>query len=173
MVDESDRMIRLVNELLMLAHADAGRNLAKEPVAINPIIEETTRQANYLAQGRQIHLALDQDVDIQGDRDGLKQIILILVDNTIKYSQKDIRVTTELIEKQVIISVEDQGQGIPEEDLPRVFDRFYRSEENSIIQGFGLGLPIAKSLVEAMNGRIEIESSECLGSKVKISFPTA
>ncbi len=171
MVDESDRMIRLVNELLMLAHADAGRSLAKEPVAINPIIEETTRQANYLAKDRQIHLALDQEVDIQGDRDALKQIILILVDNAIKYSQKDIRVTSELTEKQVIISVEDQGQGIPEEDLHRVFDRFYRAEENSIIQGFGLGLPIAKSLVEAMNGTIGIESNVGKGSKVTVTFP--
>lgn len=171
MVDESDRMIRLVNDLLMLAHADAGRNLAKEAIAINPVIEEIAHQANYLAHDCQIQLALDQDVNIQGDRDGLKQIILILVDNAIKYSQKDIRVTTELIEKQVIISVEDQGQGIPPEDLARVFDRFYRVEENSFIQGFGLGLPIAKTLVEAMNGTIGIESNIGVGSIVKIIFP--
>jgi signal transduction histidine kinase len=171
MVDESDRMIRLVNELLMLAHADAGRSLAKEPIAINPVVEEITRQANFLAQDRKINVQLDHDVDIQGDRDAFKQILLILIDNAIKYSQQDIRVITQISDKQLVISVEDQGQGIPEEDLSRVFDRFYRAEDNSIIHGFGLGLPIAKSLVEAMNGMIEIESRLGIGSVVKITFP--
>lgn len=171
MVDESDRMIRLVNELLMLAYADAGRSLAKEVISINPVIEEVVRQSKHLDQKRQVNLALSGDSAILGDRDALKQIILIILDNAIKYSQKEVLVSSGIVAKQVTISVQDKGQGIPEEDLSKIFERFYRGEENSLIQGFGLGLPIAKSLVEAMGGKILIKSQVGDGSTVEISFP--
>ncbi len=171
MVDESERMIRLVNELLMLAHADAGRSLAKEAIAINPVIEEVVRQSKHLDPNRKIILALCEGPIIQGDRDALKQIVLILLDNAIKYSTEDVHIISVCQDKQVTISVKDKGQGISTDELTRVFDRFYRGEENAIIQGFGLGLPIAKSLVEAMDGTIEIDSQLGVGSVLRISFP--
>ena len=164
-------MIRLVNELLMLAHADAGRSLAKEVIAINPVIEEVVRQSKYLDPNRKVILALCEGAVIQGDRDALKQIVLILLDNAIKYSTEDVYIISVCHDKQVTISVKDKGQGISGDDLTRVFDRFYRGEENAVIRGFGLGLPIAKSLVEAMDGTIEIDSQLGVGSVVSISFP--
>lgn len=170
MVVESDRMIRLVNELLMLAHADAGRSLAKEEVSVNSVIEDVVRQSKHLDPNRQVNLAITGEPVIKGDRDALKQIILIILDNAIKYSQKEILVTSGLDGQNVKISVQDKGQGIPEEDRTKIFERFYRGEENPVIQGFGLGLPIAKSLAEAMGGTIEIESHLGEGSTVTVSF---
>jgi signal transduction histidine kinase len=164
-------MIRLVNELLMLAHADAGRSLAKEKIRINPVIEEVVRQSKQIDQNRQVTLVISGNPVILGDRDALKQIVLIILDNAIKYSQKEVMVTSRVDGQQVMLSIQDQGQGIPEEDLTKIFERFYRGEENSVIQGFGLGLPIAKSLIEAMNGSIAIESQLGRGSTVSVSFP--
>ena len=92
MVDESDRLIRLVNDLLLLAHADAGRSLAKEPIEIHPVIEETARQVRLLDPNRQINLDIPTELEIIGDRDAFKQVMVILLDNAIKHSDGDIDV---------------------------------------------------------------------------------
>jgi len=173
MVDESDRMIRLVNDLLMLAHADAGRSLVKEPNVINDVIEETVRQANHLDKDRKIITNLSPNLSFMGDRDAFKQVLLILLDNALKYSNVDILVQAEAIGSLVKIHVKDKGKGIPPEELDHIFDRFYRTEESAAVPGFGLGLPIAKSLVEAMSGTISIESEIGKGSTVSVAFPAA
>lgn len=173
MVDESDRMIRLVNDLLMLAHADAVRSLTKENIAVNQVIEETVRQAKHLDKGRKIKTNLSPDLSIMGDRDAFKQVLLILLENALKYSEKEISVEAQAIDKQVVIRVQDHGKGIPPEELEHIFERFYRAEDAISIPGFGLGLPIAKSLVEAMNGMISIESVVSQGSIISISLPAA
>jgi signal transduction histidine kinase len=170
MVDESDRLIRLVNNLLMLAHADARRSLQKEPIVIYSVINEVVRQAMLLEKDRIMHLDIGEEIAIIGDRDAFKQIILILVDNALKYSESDIFLQVVKVEDEVQIQVQDQGNGIPPEELVHVFDRFYRSEEIAVVPGFGLGLPIAKSLVEGMGGTITIESSVGKGSTVIVSF---
>jgi signal transduction histidine kinase len=171
MVDESDRMIRLVNGLLLLAHADAGRSLAKENIAVTEVIEETIRQVNHLEMDREITTNLSPRLSILGDRDAFKQVLLILLDNGLKYSEDMVTICTRLLGGQVVIQVEDRGRGIPAEELAHVFERFYRAEDTATIQGFGLGLPIAKSLVEAMDGEIAIESVIGKGSILSITFP--
>jgi signal transduction histidine kinase len=93
------------------------------------------------------------------------------LDNSLKHSQGSIRVTAGTEGEQVAISVIDQGPGMPPEILQHVFDRFYRSETVSKVPGFGLGLPIAKALVEGQGGKIEIESLPENGSVVKMVFP--
>ena len=171
MVDESDRMIRLVNDLLLLAHADAGHSLAKDRIRINQVIEELVRQANQLDKEREIIIELSFNPSILGDRDAFKQIMLILLDNALKYSEDKVTIRTRLLSRQVVIQVEDRGRGIPSEALAHVFDRFYRAEDTATIPGFGLGLPIAKSLVEAMGGEIAIESEIGMGSRLSVTFP--
>jgi signal transduction histidine kinase len=170
MVDESDRLIRLVNDLLLLARADAGRALAKEPVDVSTVLEETCRQARQLDPGRHVQPTLHSGLQILGDKDSLKQILLIALDNALKHSTKDINVSAERKGSSVEIRVQDFGEGIPPEKLERIFDRFYRGADESTIPGFGLGLPIARALVEAQGGEIVMESKVGEGSTVILRF---
>ena len=170
MVDESDRLIRLVNELLLLARADAGRSLAKEALDASTVLEETCRQAHQLDPQRNINLNVPEKLFIRGDRDAFKQVALILLDNALKHSNGNINVTAKQLGKQVEIRVQDFGEGIPADKLEHVFDRFYRGDDTSTIPGFGLGLPIAKTLVEAQGGEIILESEVGKGSVVILRF---
>ena len=172
MVEESDRLIRLVNDLLLLAYADAGRNLAQEQIELQPIIEETVRQVRLIDPEREIKLDVPSNLEIMGARDAFKQVILILLDNAIKHSDSNIDVSAQLKAAQVEIRVQDYGEGIAPDVLEHVFDRFYRGEDRAIVPGFGLGLPIAKALVEGMGGEISIESELCKGSVVTSKFLT-
>jgi two-component system, OmpR family, sensor kinase len=95
MVSESDRLIRLVNNLLVLARADAGRSLVKEAVDVSPIIAETCRQAHQLDPKRKISVEINQDLIVQGDRDAVKQTLLILLDNALKHSGGDVAISGE------------------------------------------------------------------------------
>ena len=173
MVEESDRLIRLVNDLLQLARADAGRALAKEPVEVSLVLEETVRQANQLDPQRTIQLQADPGLKILGDKDALKQILLIALDNALKHSTGNINVHAVQKASSVEIRVQDFGEGIPPEKLEHIFDRFYRGDEASTIPGFGLGLPIAKALVEAQGGEIKLESKTGQGSVLSLRFPAA
>ena len=173
MVDESDRLIRLVNDLLLLARADAGRNLAKEPVDVAAVIDETARQAHQLDPPRKIDLDISPNLSILGDRDALKQILLIALDNALKHSSGAIQVTAQQKSVWVEIHVQDFGDGMTPEKLEHVFDRFYRGDEDFTIPGFGLGLAIAKTLVEGQGGEIQMESQLGKGSTVVLRFHSA
>ena len=96
--------------------------------------------------------------------------MLILLDNALKHSDGEIDITVELVGVQVEVRVQDYGPGISPDKMEHVFDRFYRGEESPIAPGFGLGLPIARSLVEGMDGMIVIESKEGEGSNVILRF---
>ncbi len=169
MVDESDRLIRLVNDLLLLARADAGRALAREPLELPDLLDECCRQARQLDPQRKIQLEAAAGLQILGDRDALKQVTLIALDNALKHSTGDIRVTAQKLGKRVEIRVQDFGEGIPPEKLEHVFDRFYRGND-STVPGFGLGLPIAQTLIEGMGGEIRMESEVSKGSVVILRF---
>jgi two-component system OmpR family sensor kinase len=170
MVDESDRLIRLVNDLLLFARADAGRGLVKEPLELLDMLDETCRQARQLDPQRKIQLDAPTGLKILGDRDAMKQVLLIALDNALKHSTGDIHVTAKKQGAQVEIRVQDFGEGIPPEKLEHVFDRFYRGDDASTIPGFGLGLPIAKTLVESQAGEIVMESEVDKGSVVILNF---
>ena len=173
MVDESDRLIRLVNDLLSLARADAGRSLAKGPVDVSEVIDDACRQARQLDIQRQIQVDADLNLKILSDKDALKQILLIALDNALKHSTGDIHVSTRSQGKQVQIRVQDFGEGIPADKLDHIFDRFYRGEGGTAIPGFGLGLPIAKSLMEKMDGEISMRSELGKGSVLILGFRSA
>jgi signal transduction histidine kinase len=100
----------------------------------------------------------------------MKQIMLILLDNALKHSTGDIHVSAEKQGVQVVIRVQDFGEGISPEKLEYIFDRFYRGDDTSTTPGFGLGLPIAKTLVEGQNGEIVVESELSKGSVVTLRF---
>lgn len=171
MVEESDRLIRLVNNLLLLARADAVKNLAKVKIDVRPIIEEACRQVQQMDSQREIRLNVADNLHVMGDRDALKQVLLIALDNALKHSIGNIEVFAETIDGEVEIRVQDHGAGIAPEILAHAFDRFYRGADNPATQGFGLGLPIALSLVQGQGGSIRLESQPGEGSQLIIRFP--
>jgi len=99
-----------------------------------------------------------------GDRDALKQVFIVALDNAMKHSSGAIEVTSKKLGRQVEVRVQDHGDGIPSEKLDHVFDRFYRGEESASVSGFGLGLSIAKNLTERLGGEIEMQSEVGKGS---------
>lgn len=171
LVEESDRLMRLVNELLVQARADASRNLAVEELPVRPLLEETCRQAQQVDPHRTILLHETDNLTVLGDRDAFKQIFLILVDNALKHSDGNIEVNARRKDGEIEFRVQDHGAGIPPEQLEHIFDRFYRGEEAGSTEGFGLGLSIAKSLVEAQGGVIAMESQVGRGSCAILRFP--
>jgi signal transduction histidine kinase len=172
MVDETDRMIRLVNELLEQARADSTKNMLLEPVNLKILLQDVVRQAKLLSEDRQISLDVPDDLSVMATKDALKQVMLILVDNAIKHSQRDIVLEAQRVEDEVEIRVIDHGKGLSPEELTHVFERFYRADRLSG-NGFGLGLSIAKGLVENMNGQISMASEIGVGTTVMLKFKAA
>ncbi|HEX7587865.1 MAG TPA: HAMP domain-containing sensor histidine kinase, partial [Anaerolineae bacterium] len=156
--DETERLIRLVNQLLMLARADAGRPVRREPLAVKPLLEDVCRQAQLLAPQRTIECVADRATTALGDRDAFQQVLLILLDNALVHTPEGARisVTADTDQQRVIIRIRDTGPGIAPELLEHIFERFYRGDVSRSGGGMGLGLSIAKELVEAQGGTLEV-----------------
>jgi signal transduction histidine kinase len=171
MVDESDRMIRLVNELLELAHADAGAKLRREAVPLEPLIEEITERAHARAPDRTVVSSTDRGVTAVGDPDALRQILWILTENALVHTTGPVQIVASTAGSQVWVAVHDQGPGIPAELQPRLFDRFYRGSASQSKPGFGLGLAIAKRLADAQDGTITVDSAAETGTMFTLELP--
>jgi two-component system, OmpR family, sensor kinase len=176
--EEAGRLTRLVGGLLLLTQADSGKlTLNKQPVELDTLLLEVFQEMHILA-GNKVNLKI-ADIDqiqFKGDRDRLKQVLLNLVGNAIQYTPQggDVRMGLARIGDQARIIVRDTGPGIPSEDLPYIFDRFYRAEKSrtrSSSPGFGLGLSIAKWIVENHGGTINVESKEGQGTTFAIWLP--
>ena len=126
------------------------------------------RQIKLLIPDRSITCAPLPDVAVVGDQDALKQVLLILVDNALKHTTGAITVTTEVVGENVAMSIHDTGPGIEPEVLPHIFERFYCGEGTP---GIGLGLAIAKTLVDAQDGTITADSQVGRGSTFTVNLP--
>jgi two-component system, chemotaxis family, CheB/CheR fusion protein len=159
---EAIRLGRLANDLLALARGDAGDGLHLERLELVPILEQTLREAAHLASGRSLEHLMLEPCTILGDADKLKQLILILLDNALKYAPEAGRVWLELkhSNSHAEIRISNTGQGISPYDLKRVFERFYRTDTSRSRQtgGTGLGLSIARWIAEQHGGTVELES---------------
>ena len=173
--DETERLIRLVNQLLMLARADAGRPVRREPLAIKPLLEDVCRQAQLLAPQRAIECVADRETTALGDRDAFQQVLLILLDNALVHTPEGARisVTTSTADQFVMIHIRDTGPGIAPELLEHIFERFYRGDVSRSGGGMGLGLSIAEELVRAQGGTLKVESEVGQGSVFTIRLPQA
>ncbi len=178
---EVDRMSRLVADLLLLAQAEAGIKLEKQPVELDTLILQVYRQAQLMSATRfptgervAIHLGHEDQAIIEGDPDRLKQLLLNLIDNALKYTPPGGHVTISLYHDQdwVRVSVEDTGVGIPPDVLPHIFDRFYRAQREGR-KGVGLGLSIARWIAEAHGGNLTVESQVGKGTTFTLWLPTA
>jgi len=175
MVEETDRLIRLTNDLLVLARSDAGRSLRSERIPIAPLVDDVCRQAKLLGEQCTIACQAVPDVSVLGDQDAIKQVLLILVDNALKYTPAGgtITIGAEKPDRVVNIRIADTGPGIAPDDLPHIFERFYRSDEARSGDGAGLGLAIAQELIEAQHGEITVKSEIGKGSTFTVSLPLA
>jgi signal transduction histidine kinase len=173
---ECERMGRLVTDLLALARADAGQVLARRPLMLDTLLVDVYQQARYQAPQVKLTIGDLEQVEMLGDADRLKQLLLNLVDNACRYTPAGGTVTLGLVERDGLASllVSDTGSGIPPEDLPHIFERFYRADHarNREIGGTGLGLAISQVIAEAHGGRIEVESEVGVGSTFTVHLPT-
>ena len=170
---ELDRMSRIVVDLLLLSQADAGLSLRMQQVELDTIILDVYRQAQVMANGVNIQLGHEDQALIQGDPDRLKQLLLNLVTNAIKHTPAGGKVTLSLYREPewVRVIIADTGRGIASTDLPHIFERFYRTENNGQA-GSGLGLSIAQWIAQAHGGQITVTSELGKGSVFTLWLPT-
>ena len=175
---EAGRLTRLVGGLLMLAQAESGKlPLNLRPVELDLLLTEVFQEMHILAGGKvRVHLNEIDQLMVNGDRDRLKQVLINLVANAIQYTPPngDVFLSLSKVGDQARILCRDSGPGIPTEDLPHIFERFYRAEKSRTrgkSTGFGLGLSIAKWIVEHHGGRIEVDSKEGQGTTFAIWLP--
>ncbi|AJG93065.1 HAMP domain-containing protein [Bacillus tropicus] len=177
---EVDRLNKLVLELLELSRAESEQMyaIAADPVHVNSILKQVTQNFAVLQTEFQFDTKLDGDAAyVSIPSSYLEQIIIIVMDNAVKYTKEDnqyICIESSVQAGKVKIRIIDRGAGIPEADLPFVLNRFYRVDKARSRKqgGNGLGLSIAKRLIEKYNGTIQIESKEGEGTIVTITLPT-
>lgn len=177
-VSETDRMTRLVSDLLLLSQADAGMlPMHCEPVDVAPLLTDVARSGNIMADGRvSVEASFKGELIVHGDADRIKQVLLNLVENAIKHTPDGgaVRLAGASTDAgMVLLSVSDTGLGIPPEDLPHVFERFYRVDKSRSRAhgGVGLGLAIARSIIEAHGGDIEVQSEVGVGTTFNVWLP--
>jgi heavy metal sensor kinase len=175
MSNEVGRLIRLTSNLLYLAHAEAGREIAHRPVELDALCLEVIYQARPLRNDVGLRLEHEEQVTISGDRDLLKQLILNLVDNAMKFSHQGGEVCVSLYEKDEAaeVIVADQGPGIPPNQLERIFERLYRgtNSQSTTVGGAGIGLAISRWIARVHGGDIRVESEVGSGSRFIVTLP--
>lgn len=174
---EAARMTRLVADLLVLARADAGLPLNQTDVEVDRVLLDVMGEARHLARGQRLEIREVQPAIVRGDRDRLMQLFLNIVENAIKYTPASGVVTVSLRRdgQYVVIEVQDTGAGISADDLPRVFERFYRADRARARDpgGSGLGLSIADWIVGEHKGAITLTSRLGEGTTATVRLPAA
>ncbi|HET6962572.1 MAG TPA: ATP-binding protein [Terriglobia bacterium] len=178
-LEEAERLSGTVGQLMELTQLDSGEiQLEKEVFDLTELVAMTVEQMKLLAEDKQIHLEtqLSPAIKVQGDRYRLKQVLLNLIDNAIKYCPTSTRIQIRLAQtdSSCVLEVKDNGPGIPKSDIQRLFDRFYRIDKarSREIGGSGLGLSICRSICEGHGGRIEAESEVGRGSTFRVTLPS-
>jgi len=175
---EASHMQSLISKLLFLARSDNGKMVInKKTIEMKPLIEEVVRETTLIAPDHKIELVQNHDVSLPADEALIKQMLRIFIDNSVKYTALggNISISTEQRESFLEIIIKDSGIGIPEQDLSRIFDRFYRVDKSRtrLTGGTGLGLAIARRIAEQHQCLIEITSRPEVGTTVRLKIPLA
>lgn len=175
--EEIVRLNKMVGDIEKLAKFESDNLvLSKDNVNISELVKRIIHNFEPDFKNREIALTFQgKNVKVLADRDKVSQVIINLISNALKYTQKggDVKVSVNENDKLAWISVKDNGAGIPEADLPHIFERFYRADKsrNRLTGGSGIGLTIAKAIVKAHNGNIEVKSKVNEGTEFIISLP--
>lgn len=177
---ESERLSVLVNDLLLLARADTGTfPLARTPLDLAQLSQQALQAHEAAALHRSVHLRYDGPTTfpLTADPTRLRQVLDNLLDNALRFAPTETAVTLTLtpLPGAVALTVEDQGPGITPDDLPHLFERFWRADASRAraTGGLGLGLAIVRSLIEAHGGNITVESAPGQGARFRVTLPTA
>jgi two-component system OmpR family sensor kinase len=172
---ESDRMSRLVEHLLTLAQADAGQHLDLAPVDLRSAIESVCRQAQVAHPDRTFRSVGITDATVRADIDAITQLLWILVDNAVKFTKPGGGVELGLaqLDSKALLTVADDGTGIPPDDLERIFERFYQADPARSNNGAGLGLSIARWIVEEHHGTVAVGNNTGPGCTFTVTLPLA
>lgn len=177
-LEEIERMSRIIQSLLAISRLDGGGETMKmAPLDLGELARSTVEQMHLLAEEKQIRMMtkIARGVVVDGDAARLKQVVVNLLDNAIKYTPHGGRVTLHVSREgeRAVLAVEDRGIGIPQESLPLVFERFYRTDKARSREsgGTGLGLSIVKSICVAHQGEVSVTSTEGAGSTFRVTLP--
>jgi two-component system phosphate regulon sensor histidine kinase PhoR len=175
--EETERLTRLITDILILSHIEQQTVLKKEKINVNKIVEDVYNLMKNTADVKKIKLSIEQDKvnTLIGDTDRFKQMLINLVDNALNYSETgdSVCIGTEGKADGIILWVKDTGVGIAKEQIPRIFERLYRVDKarSRSKGGTGLGLAIVKHIVLKFDGKISVESKLGVGSKFIIEIP--
>lgn len=176
-VSEAERMGRLLSDLLALARAESGIRLDFQPLPLEELLLECVRQQMHAAAGVRLTIGRVQQAPVMGDRDRLKELVLILLDNAVRYSPADGQVVVglEADGSQAVVTITDSGIGLRVDEIPHVFERLFRGAGARAIRpaGTGLGLAIARWIAEAHGGVISLTNRPEGGAEARISLPIA
>lgn len=176
---QSNRLKELVDDLIHISRLEEGMKLSKRYFSINQLIKDTINELSGITKRKNINLSFEteiQDVSVVfADAERIKQVLINLIDNSSKYTLENgnIIISTKKVDKCIHITVEDTGLGIPKEDLPRIFERFYRVDKTRSrdMGGSGLGLSIVKHILELHNSQVRVESEPGKGTKFEFNLP--
>lgn len=175
---ESDRLKRLIEDILLLSSIENKNNLVTENILLYDVFKEVYEMINYIAKDKNINISYnfeDEKIVVEAYGDYIKQLFLNLIDNAVKYTPPGGEVTINQYTKydEIVIEIIDNGVGIPKEDIDKIFQRFYRVDKarSRSVGGTGLGLAITKHIVNSLKGRICVESEFQKGSKFIVTLP--
>ena len=172
-------MTQLVAELTELSRIETGKaELKPEPVNLSALVDEVITQLGPQMERREVTAVKELAPDlppVPADRERVRQVIINLVHNAIKFNRPggSIRAATKTIDDAVLVEIADTGQGISRDALPHVFERFYKADRSRAGQGSGMGLAIARHVVEAHGGKIRVQSEEGKGATFTFTLPLA
>jgi len=174
--NEADNMKELVEKLLFLARADKNtQRLEKSPFSVNELVDEVLKETKLIDSEHNITSEINEIITINADKGLIKQALRIFIDNSIKYTRTGgtIKINSYIKDNRVKLIIEDDGIGISKEDLPYIFNRFYKCDKSRTREGgsTGLGLSISKWIIEKHKGAIEVESALTKGTKIIITLP--
>ena len=179
-LNQTTRLTELVDDLIEISRLEAGTKISRRYFEINRFVFNIVNELLDLSQKNKVNILVDSEVNektqVFGDEERLKQVIVNLIDNAIKYTNEDGKIIIKIVkvDKEINISISDNGVGIPKEDLPRIFERFYRVDKTRSrdMGGSGLGLSIVKHILELHNSPIKVESEEGKGTRFEFNLPS-
>jgi signal transduction histidine kinase len=175
-IEESEHILTMLDTLMDISEAETGvLKLEKEHVDLSDIIQEMGELYRYVAEEKNVSIQVhaDSGLTVWGDVNRLRQVVANLLDNAVKYTPPsgEVKVNAGMEDSTAVMAVRDTGEGIPENEIPHIWDRLYQGLQGRKSSGLGLGLSLVRAVVQAHGGRVEVSSSPGSGSVFKVYVP--